>query len=958
VPELSVINRGRSPFLLAKLVPGVTSTSQNNSNINNFSFGGGRPVTNEILIDGLPTTNPSDNTYTFTPSPDSIDEFKVITTPFSAEFGHTGGGVLIATSKHGTNDFHGSVYDYFRNRLLNARSFFDPPNRTRYIQNDPGFTFGGPVILPGYNGRNKTFFFVDYNVTLAATPATPDGKGNENQLSLTPTDAERGGDFSQSGVTIYDPSTTTVQRDGSGNIIGITRQPFPNNIIPSNRIDPIAAAIVKYFPEPNGSFNGGNNYQVIATQYQQTWQGLFRVDQNFGDNDKFFARYGRYHPNSEAVKFINNAANISNASGWWDNQVAVSENHVFSPRIINDFRLGFVQEINYDMAGGPPVPQLGLQGVPLTSFPQISMSNYISLGDTGPDHDRDRSWIFDDTLQIQSGRHLMKVGGDFRRQMYHVYNGNGFTPAGIYAFDQTFTSITGPDPSNPGNTITSGGSDLADLLLGFPTQTLVQSDSYTYRENINSASLYFQDDFKVNDRLTLNLGLRWEFDGPYSEATNQFSNFNPKIINSQTGTPGSIEFAAVNGAPTHFMPNIYRDFLPRVGFSWNALKNTVVRAGIGFYRLPNIGFFQYGLLSRFTQNSLFQSTDGVTPAYQLNQGVPQAPFLLDSNGNPLVPADGTATVQWIDTRDRTPYNIAWQFGIERQFGSWFTEIDYAANKGVKLPILITANQLQPSQFATGSQALRPYPQYAEVQHLTMDGNSIYHSLQAKLEHRWKNGLVLSAAYTFSKLIDDVDPIARVPFAGPQNIYDLPAERGIGAYNVPQRFVVNYVYQLPFGRGSKYGNSVPVVKDVISGWELSGITEFQKGLPLAITQPNRTGGFTESQRPNLIGDPTLSSGKSIAHWFNTAAFQQAPAFTLGDSPRFPLQGPGLNNWDLALQRNFMIRERLKLQFRGEFFNAFNHAQFKNPNTNVTSSSFGAISSALPGRITELVMRLFF
>ena len=246
IPELVNPGRGSSPFLLAKLLPGVVSTSSTNSNINNFSFGGGRPDTNEILIDGLPTTNPSDNTYTFTPSPDSVDEFKVITSAFSAEFGHTGGGILLATSKHGTNDFHGSVYEYFRNRILNARSFFQANNNQRYIQNEPGFTLGGPVLLPGYNGRNKTFFFADYNETLATMPA--------DSLQLTPTAAERTGNFSQTktggaNVTIYDPQTTTV--DGSGNI---TRQPFPGNDIPASRIDPVAAKIAAYYPSPNGSF--------------------------------------------------------------------------------------------------------------------------------------------------------------------------------------------------------------------------------------------------------------------------------------------------------------------------------------------------------------------------------------------------------------------------------------------------------------------------------------------------------------------------------------------------------------------------------------------------------------------------------------------------------------------------------------------------------------------------------
>ncbi len=948
IPEVVNPGRGRSPFLLAKLLPGVTSTSSNNSNINNFSFGGGRPDTNEILIDGLPTTNPSDNTYTFTPSPDSVDEFKVVTFPFSAEFGHTGGGVLLATSKHGANEFHGSLYEYFRNRIFNARSFFQANNKARYVENEPGFTLSGPVLLPGYNGRNKTFFFADYNVTETAQPVSG--------LYLTPTPAQLGGDFSGTGgVTIYDPQTTSV--DASGNI---TRQQFAGNVIPSSRIDPVAAQIAKYYPSPNGSFVGGAyNYQVTASNYQQTQQGLVRIDQNFGDNDKFFVRYGRYNPASDSVDYIANAANNNNASGWYDNQAGLGYTHIFSPTVVNDLRFGFVQEINYQDAASGPVPQLGLKGVPLNEFPDIATSNFIQLGAGSIFHDRDRSWVFNDVVQKQQGRHTLKIGGDYRRQMYNYYNpggNNGAATSGAYSFDQTFTSIT----ANP-----NSGFDLADLLLGLPTQTQVYDEDYTYRENINSASWFIQDDFKVNTKLTVNLGLRWEWDGPYSEGNNQFASFNPNIVNQQTGNLGDVQFAGQNGTPTHFMPNVYHDFLPRAGFAWNLAKDTVFRGGIGFFRLPNVGFYQFGPLSKYVQQATFQSADGVTPAYQLDQGVPPVPYYVNANGQPEVPAsltNPTSSVSEIDTRARTPYNISWQFGLEHQFGGWFAEAEYEASKGVKLPIVLQTDQLQPDQFYTASQALRPYPQYQGISYLTLDGNSNYQSLQLKLEHRWKSDFVISAAYTFSKLLDDVDEVAdsssRAHRQGVQNVYNLRAEWGIGGYNIPQRFVANYVWTLPFGPGKKFAAETPIVKNLVAGWEFSGITEFQAGQPLAITQPNNTFGFTEAQRPNATGLPVHSGPQTLSRWFNTAAFAEAPDFTLGDASRFPLQGPGVENWDLALQRNFMLTERAKLQFRGEFFNAFNHANFNNPNGSVTSASFGAINSAQAGRVTELVLRFFF
>ncbi len=953
LPEIVNPGRGRSPFLLAKLLPGVTSTSSNNSNINNFSFGGARPTTNEILVDGIPTTNPSDNTYTFTPSPDSVDEFKVVTFAFSAEFGHTGGGVLLATSKAGTNEFHGSLYEYFGNRILNARSFFQAANNQRSILNEPGFTFGGPVLLPHYNGRNKTFFFADLNYTYSAQPS--------NHLYLTPTTLERAGNFSQSSggsVVIYDPQTTTV--DASGNIV---RQQFPGNIIPSSRVDPVAAKILSYYPNPNGSFEGGAyNYQVNTSAYNQTLQGLVRVDHIFSDNDKIFARYGRYNPNSPAVTVVNNAANPNNTGGWYDNQAGLGWTHIFSPTLFNDFRVGFVQEINYTFAGGPAVPQLGLQGVSLSAFPDIETNNYIGLGAGSPFHDRDRSWVFNEVLQWQRGRHTLKMGGDYRRQMYNYYNPGsqlGDSVAGTYNFDSSFTSIT----ANP-----SSGYDLADLVLGLPTSTQIDTEDYTYRENINSASLFIQDDFKVNSKLTMNLGLRWEYDGPYSEANNQFASFNPNLVNQATGNLGEVEFAGVNGAPSHFMPNIYHDFLPRVGFAWNPAKDTVIRGGVGFFRLPNIGFYQFGPLSKYVQQADFQSLDGgVTPAFQLDQGVPYVPFYVDANGNPEVPAsltNPTSSVSQIDSRNRTPYNVSWQFGIQRQLGAWFVDVDYAATKGVKLPIVLQTDQVPVSEFAIGSQALRPYPQYAGVTYLTMDGNSNYQSLQAQLEHRWKDNLVISAAYTFSKLEDDVDEVAdsnsRAHHQGVQNVYDLRAEWGIGGYDIPQRFVANYVWTLPFGPGQKFLANTPVVRDVVGGWELAGVTEFQVGQPLPITQSNLNASteFTEAQRPNGNGLPVFSGPQTLARWFNTANYSLAPEGTLGTSARFPLHGPGVENWDIALQRNFVIRERVKLQFRGQFFNAWNHANFNNPNGTVGSPSFGAISSAQAGRSTQVTFRLFF
>jgi Carboxypeptidase regulatory-like domain/TonB-dependent Receptor Plug Domain len=942
LPQIATNSRGRSPFLLAKILPGVTTNGNTYTNINGFSFAGGRKATKEILVDGLPTTNPSDNTYTLTPSPDSISEFKVLTTPFSAEYGHTGGGVMIATSRSGGNVLHGSAYDLFRNRLLNGRDFFLPAQSTvKYVQNDPGGTIGGPVVIPHlYNGRNKTFFFVDFNVTLAS-------QGNVFQ-GIVPTDLQRSGNFSQTlaggqVVPIYDPNTAHLGADGKT----MVRDPFAGNIIPTSRFDPVGAAILKFFPAANASING-NNYFVTPPSTNDNWQYLGRIDQNFGENDRAFFRFGQYSPNSNAPDNIPNKANNGTFGGWVDTQSVINETHIFGPTLVSDFRFGWVQEDNYTTAATAPVPELGLQGVNLSSFPQVAVSQMISLGSKASSHDRDRSWVFNEAMTLSKGRHSVKFGGDFRRQMYNNYSPGKLS--GSYTFGNTFTSISPND--------TKSGFGLADLLLGMPAASSFSFNDYTYRLNINSAGAFVQDDFKILHNLTLNLGLRWEWDGPYSEANNQFASFNPAIVNQTTGNLGDVQFAGRGGAPKHFSPNIYHDFLPRIGFAWSFLRDTVLRGGYGIYRLPAIGFSGIGPVSQYAQIASFASLDNnLTPRYTPAQGVPPIPYNVDAAGNPNIPASVTNPTQsptQLEPRARTPYNQTWQIGIQHQFkGNWLAEVDYVGTRGVKLPMLETMDQLPYAQWGPGNrQALRPFPQYLNVNQLVNDSNSFYNSLQTSLQRRWNNG-VLSFAYTWAKVTADLDGSAV------QDIYNLKAEHGIASYDVPHRFVANYVYRIPLGRDGALLKGVPVIQDIVRGWEFSGITEFQIGLPLSVSQNNGTGGFTGAQRPNQIATAALPGDqRSLAEWFNTNAFTQAATFTAGTEPRFSFYGPGIENWDTSLMRNFPIRERLRLQFRGEFYNTFNHPNFKNPNTTLGNITYGKITSDNGPRTMELALRLFF
>jgi hypothetical protein len=945
IPLVNQGSRGRSPLLLAKILPGVSSTSTNNSNINNFSFGGGRPVTNEILVDGLPTTNVSDQTYTFTPSPESLQEFKVLTAPFSAEYGHTGGGVMALSSKGGTNEYHGMMFDYFRNRLLNARAPFQGELTQKYVQNTPGGNIGGPVRLPGFNGRNHTFFFSDFNVTLSNT-------GGFFQ-TLVPTQAERSGDFSQTILSgrpaaIYDPSTT--RREGNS----VVRDLFPAGRIPASRIDRVAAKILGFYPDPNTRI-GGNNYALAPPTVRQTWQWLNRVDHVFSDKDRGFLRVGGYNPNSDAVIQIPNKANNGTSGGFTDLQIVLNETHVFSPRIVNDFRAGMTQEVNYTYPGASASPELGLNGVPLNEFPIINVAGFLRLGSNAYSWDRNRSFVFSEALVIQLGRHNMKVGGDYRWQMYNNYS-PGKLP-GNYSFSAAFSTL-------PGSAGT--GYALADLLLGTPASTSFSLNDYTYRMTVHNGAAYFQDDFRVRRDLTVNLGLRWQYNGPFTEKNDQFATFSPTAINKTTRTPGEVLFAGRDGNPRNFVPSQWNSFLPRVGFAWNLMPKATLRAGVGMYRLPSIGFANWWPVSQYSVSQSFSSIDGnVTPAIVLANGIPPRSYNVTADGRPNVPAsltNPTTAPLMVDRRERWPYTLNWQVGMQRLLPlNWIAEVNYAASKGVKLPVTLGINQLRPEQFRIPApQNLRPFPQYQGIAFLSNDGNSMYHSLQISLERRWKAGFQMLFAYTWSKVITDVDGPARTNGVGVQDVYNLRNERGIGGYDVPHRAVASWVYALPFGRSGRFAREIPVVSWAVDGWQLAGIAEFQKGLPLSINNPsNQLGGFTATQRPHQIAPAAYARGdRTLDKWFNTSAFTVANALQFGTAPRFPLYRPGINNIDLTLMRNFRLTERFRLQFRGAFYNALNRPQFGAPGNTLNTPQFGRISSGRDARITEVALRIFF
>lgn len=949
LPEVTGTH-GANEFLISKTFAGVSSTSQDYSNINNSSLGGGRPVTNPLIIDGLPSNMGVDGTYGLIPTPDSTEELQVLTAPFSAQYGQSGGGAILTTTKSGSEKFHGSAFESYSSQDLTARGYFTAPTT---VINPSSFHYfggsiGGPVLIPKLiDGRkHHLFFFTDWEDTLT--------HANSPVNTVVPTAAELGGDFSgpspQGGptATIYDPQSTKIV--GSKAV----RSPFPGNIIPKSRLDPVGLKIASFFPQPNCNSNN-NNYCSNPIAVSSYFYNASRIDYDVSDYDRLWAKFSRDGPTNQPVNNIPNVANTSAQNGWVDDHYEISWSHIFSPRITNEARFGYVSEENFSSPLPADSSSIGLQGVPLTQFPSVKTTQYSNLGGVSYSRTRDGHYILNDGLVLQMGRHSLSVGGEFMRYAYSAY-APGILP-GTYTFTGMFTAV-------PGQT----GIGLADLELGLPATTVINTTNTIFHENLNYFASYIQDDYRLSTKLTVNLGLRWEFDGPFSEAHNNMYTFNPNIIDPATQKQGGIQFAGFNGAPHSLIANVYTGVLPRAGFNYHAFRNTVLRGGYGIYQLPSIGFGTVGLTSASTVNATFQSSDGVTPAYQLSHGVPAYSPNAGPNGLPLIPSSLTNPTFSPVERQLTPvlpYLQEWQLGVQQDFGhNWIAEIDYEGNHGVHQPVSLLTNQIAPTGTCCfgvkNAQSLRPYPQFLTVTYLTNGGASAYAALLATLSHRWSNGISMRAAYTWAHGLDDVDAPARADAAPIQNVYNLHSEWGTAMTNIPQRLSLSAVYALPVGAGGKVLEHTPVVSQIVGHWKVSTVAQFQKGYPYNISGGDALNIFSGAQYVTEVGNPNISrSSRTVQKWFNTKAFVATPQDTLGNAPRVTLYGPGQNVWDLSLMRDVPLWERATLTFRVDAHNAFNHPQFSGLGTSLTNTkTFGTVTGAQDPRTLLLVGRLRF
>ena len=968
---------GRFFTRLAVLTAGTTPTvhGARDENTGGFSSNGVRPYQNNFLLDGVDNNSLSEDlvsqqSFVIGPPPDAIAEFKVQTNSMSAEFGRSGGAVLNVTIKSGTNQLHGTAYEFLRNSALDAKNFFDDPTAPipPFKMNQFGFSTGGPVLIPKvYDGRNRTFFFFDYQGTRIRTGQT--------FLATVPPDSWRTGDFSGYNQ-IFDPNTTVTDANGNA-----TRQPFAGNKIPQSQWNPIAAKLLSMFPEPNvagstSSFGVSNNYLSNPVEPNDTNQFDLRIDHKISDSDSIFGRFsysnntdvppGPIPPPLDAASF--SSGNFLNRP----RNLVITETHIFNPRIVNELRLGYSRNRSDRLqfnANTNLSAQLGIPGIPFSTnnggLPQFGVSGLNSFGSSEyqPTVETQEVYHIVDSVSIIRGRHTIKIGAEIKpRVNFSILQPP--VPRGAFSFTGQFTN----DPNNVSNT----GLGTADFLLGIVQQAQISSFINDVFQQPGQF-YYVQDDFKVSKKLTLNLGLRYEFVPHAMEKYNAEANFNI-ATNTLDIAPGRTDalppnwytqIAVNRHAPRSLVPNQKHDFGPRVGFAYNMFKNTVIRGGYGVffssYEAGPLSIPNPGNNPPFFEQANYNSVSAVQPnpiVNNLSQGFP-----LDALSNPSLPS-----VFSLDPRFSNPYVQHWQFSVQQELG-WNTvwEVAYAGSKGTRLYEFRQANPVTPTSDPNANYAnLRPRPYLGDFSLWCSCNSSTYHSMQTKIEKRFSNDLSFLTAFTYGKSMDEVST-ASLGFHGggyARNWYHPEWEKGPSDFDQKFRFVNSMTYILPIGKGKRFLGGLNTAGNMLlGGWELQGIQSYTSGVPYTINasigESNTTGDSEE--RPNRVaGAPLYPSHQDASLWYNPAAFTATAFGTLGNSGRNIIYTAPQVGIDTSLFKDFAFNERMKLQFRSEFFNMVNHPNFRanSLNNNFDAPGAGAFTAAQPARQIQFALKFIY
>lgn len=925
---------------LALLSAGTVQTAPN-SRFGGFSSGGQRVTQNNFLMDGIDNNSveiagAGRRSEMVQPSIDAVQEFKVQTNAYAAEFGRAMGSVVNLTTKSGTNDIHGSAFEFLRNEKLDARNYFTPATATKppFKRNQYGFAFGGPVVLPKiYNGKNKTFFFGDYEGTRIRETSTV--------VSTIPTVRMRTGDFSELSKVIKDPTTG---------------QPFAGNIIPTSRIDSVSQTLINLYPTPQTS-NLASNYTYLSPRTQDVDRWDVRVDQNAGSKDNFFWRFSRQDisvPDTPSLPapaygggnldYITRGYNTG--AGW---------NHIFTPSLILSVRAGWnyalFKRTNPASTGNDSLnAKYGIKGGDNTiagGFSQMSISGYRALGIGGfnpVNRDSQNRQISGDLTWIH-GRHNVKTGAGLLKSQNNIDSIRN--AVGNYNFSAQYT--------NDG---------AADFLLGWSNSwswnTPVAVGLRTY-----NFSAYVQDDWKISNRLTVNLGIRYEISPPWVERGNRMGIFD---IDTNPASPQLVYASNNNGRDGRALVSTdTNNVMPRIGFAFKADDKTVIRAGYGIF---------YMYMEPFGDNEFLIGNPPYAYGVSLNGSTTAAGVVLAS-GPPAGSTDfSKATGLQFSSFQRDPKLSSahqWNFNIQRQLSSdVLLELGYSGSRGIHLVRQYDGNYSAPGPGGLNTKRIYRSVEIpgtgviasplAEVYSHRYDGNSIYHAFSAKVEKRFSNGFTVLSSYTFSKTIGDTcggSAQGNANGCGYQDVRYMNLERSIDNQDVPHRFVTSALFDLPYGRGKRWGSSShKLVNGVFGGWSVGSIVLASSGLPFSVTtngNPANIGSINIVNRPNVVGDP-YPGDRTVQRDFNTAAFVANAQYKTGNAGRNILRQRGSFNWDFSALKNWQLQERLRLQFRFEGFHFSNTPRFNAPNAVLGASNFGVITGADTPRNLQFGLKL--
>ena len=952
---------GRTFVSLASLAPGVALPP--GSPLPRIN--GGRPRTNEYLFDGISVLQPEPGQVAIFPIIDAIQEFKIESNSPPAEFGRFNGGVVNLTMKSGANAFHGDGFEFLRNENLNARNYFQSTQaaKPQYRRNQFGGTLGGPLV------EHRTFFFVDYQGQRQTIGRTV--------ISTVPTLLQRQGVFTEAiggrVPSIFDPRT------GNAN-----RAQFAGNTIPASRIDPVAAALLHRYPLPTSS-GTANNYQRTDGEVDDQDQWDARIDHRFGSRDQAFGRLSYFHDGFVPVTPLPEGSGVTtgtlgpqDTTAW---SFASHYQHTFSNDVLNEVRVGDTRRTVGRAAAqlaGAAGATLSIPGIPSiaqfpNTLPTFLIGGYQQLGSPPNTASNFNTSVTEvaDSLSWLKGRHSLKTGFDWRWERLNVIQPP--SPTGSFTFSNLFSD-------NPG--VASTGTPLASFLLGQVQQFSIDLQTTQIQERARFQEYFIQDTWRVSDRLTITPGVRYTLNFPSNEINGQVA-----VFNLQTQ---QLEYPGTNPV----RPLKKNDWGPRLGLTYQLTDKTVLSSGYGLVWIEMAGITTpfttptFPFLQTVTERTL----DNLSPAFVLQNGPSVAPIAPTAN------AGLGQGVFAVDSTLGSGYVQQWNASVQRELTTNTTlEVAYVGSHIVHVGIPDTnLNQLSVGQLALGSallqnvpnpyfgiiprfsslgnptiplaQLLKPFPEYTTVSLYRENvGTTFYQAMEISLRQRLSRGLQYSIVYTRSRLMDDASsvfdasiltgPVANYPVA---DSFNRAGERDYSNGEIPHAFVSSVVWDVPFGAGRVW-KPRGVIGAIANDWSATALVTMQSGMPFAVTQTTNFNAFAGfgTQRPNLVGDPTLPADQRTPNqWFNTAAFAIAPQFTIGTASRNPVRGPAYRDVDLALMRRIPIGGGRNLELRGEVFNLFNTPNFGQPNATAGAANFGTITTAFDPRVAQLALKVLF